>query len=128
MAAIMQKIFSDESDGNANKEKKTSQGYKDKRKKEANEQFREYGDKLHLHLGVIERAEMLFAQYREETERVSSSHHYQCAALIVAQREAVAKCHDSTHQRAVSELRFPCSKCGRSTGSRQELREHDCEE
>jgi len=131
---ITQKIFSGESDGNANKEKKTSQGYKDKRKVDATEEFREYGDKLQLHPRVIERAAMLFAQYRQETERVLNFHNYKCAALIMALREAAAKDLGLKRQRIAEPvpetafMRFECPKCHLKFDSKRELRFHDCEE
>ena len=134
LSLINQKIFNGESDGNANKEKKTSQGYKDKRKAEAMDEFRELGDKLQLHERVIERAAMLFAQYRQETERVGKASSVKCAALVLALREASIKELGIKRQRlldpvpAAAFVRFECQKCHRKYNSKKEARFCDCAE
>jgi transcription initiation factor TFIIIB Brf1 subunit/transcription initiation factor TFIIB len=136
LALIASKIDMGESEGNANKEKRTRQGYKDKRKMEAYEEFKENGDKLQLHERVIERAATLFAQFRQETETVRNANGFKAAALIMALREMASRGvglkrartdDDSAQQQAQKLLKFTCPKCQLKFNSNKDLRFHDCE-
>jgi len=133
LSLIQAKIDMGESDGNAHKEKRTRQGYKDKSVMEATEQLKEYGEKLQLHERVVDRAATLFAQYRQEAETVRNAKGFKCAALIMAQREFSNRglgIKRSRANEAVKEedlLPFQCPKCSVRFNSKKDLRYHDCE-
>jgi hypothetical protein len=121
------KIDIGESEGNALKEKRTRQGYKDERKADAEEMIKEVGSKLQLHDRVVRRAATLYSHFRQETERQVKDKAVMAAATIMALRELAARDLGKrvrVGQEAVSEedvRPFLCPKCNLRFNSKKDL-------
>lgn len=80
--------------------RETRQGHKESEKSRVFQMLEEIGVSLRINPRVIERAQTLFAQYRQKNNVVRNRERVACASMILAQREMIERTREESAERA----------------------------